>query len=381
MKRLLILVTSCAVSLAIAGCSQAAPASTPAPAPTKAAAAPTAAPAAAPTKAPTVAPAAVPIATPAKAAEAPPKIAFPEKGKSITVIMPMAAGGSADMGARVIAAAMEKDLGVSMQVMNKPGAGSQVGVTELAKAKPDGYTIGWTLLPTSMSPYLDPSRQCAYGRKDLAQIANVAFDAQVFAVQGDSKYKTMKDLIDDARARQEQIKTLYTGILGADHLFLLKFQEIAGVKLNMVNFAEGGGSTSSALIGGHVDVNIIPVGNYPAHVKSGAVRFLAIADEKRRDFPGFPTIKEVPTLKELGYDLVWGSSRGISAPAGTPREIINLLSNSVKKVMDDPEVKKRFDDVMLGNRYLGADEYTRYWDDFEKQIKPLVDRELASSKK
>lgn len=346
--------------LLVLGCTQAAPA-----APTKAPAAPTKAPEA--TKpAPTAAPTKAPEATKPAA-----KVDYPEKGKSITVIVPWAAGGSTDIGARVLAPPMEKELGVPMQIVNRGGAASQIGVTELAKAKPDGYTIGWTNLPSSISPYLDPSRGAAYGRKDLVQVANVVADPEVFAVKADSKFKTLKDLVDAAKANPEQVKVSITGIGSDNHLALLMFQELAGVKFNIVNF-DGGAPAMTALQGDHVDANCQTLGNYPAQVKSGAVRFLAIMDDQRSKLA-----PDVPTLKELGYNLSYASSRGISVPAGTPREIVQILSNSVKKAMADPEVQKKYDEMLLATRFMDADEYTAYWDQFEKQTKPVLDRVLV----
>ncbi|HEX2986792.1 MAG TPA: tripartite tricarboxylate transporter substrate-binding protein, partial [Chloroflexota bacterium] len=149
MKRLLVsLVAVLALaSLVVTGCSQSAPA----PAPTKAA---EPAKAAEPTKA--AAPAAQPTAAAPAAAS---KTSWPEKGKSITCIVASDAGGSSDVGARLISAYIEKELGVSIQVVNKPGAGWQVGLTELSKAKPDGYTFGMAVMPQANTIYLDPERK------------------------------------------------------------------------------------------------------------------------------------------------------------------------------------------------------------------------------
>ena len=224
-----------------------------------------------------------------------------------------------------------------------------------------------------MSPYLDPSRNAAYGRDDLVQIANVVADPEVFAVPADSKYKSMKDLVDDAKAHPEEVKVSVTGIGSDNHLALLMFQDMTGVKFNIVNF-DGGAPAMTALLGGHVDVNFQTLGNYPSHVQSGAVRFLAIADDERSPFQG---VKDVPTLKELGYDLSYASSRGISAPKGTPPEIVNKLSDTVKKAMEDPKVQQTFKDSLLTTRYLNAQEYTKYWDTFEERTKPVLDRLLT----
>lgn len=370
-----------AVSLLIVGCAAEPSAQQPTTAPAPKAEAPTTAPAAATTApaAATTAPAASPTQQVAGSQATP--VAgtggYPERGRAITVIVPWDAGGSTDIGARVLAPAMERILGTPMQIVNRGGAASQVGVTELSRAQPDGYTVGWTNLPSSMSPYLDPSRNAAYGRDDLVQIANVVADPEVFAVRAESDFQTLDDLLEAARATPEEVRVSVTGIGSDNHLSLLMFQELADVRFNIVNF-DGGAPAMTALLGDHVDANFQTLGNYPTHVKSGAVRFLGIADEERSPFP---EVSDVPTLREQGHDLVYASSRGISAPAGTPQEAIDALSDAVREAMDDPQVQQTFRDSLLTTRFMDAEEYTQYWDDFESQTRPVLEDLLATQKK
>jgi tripartite-type tricarboxylate transporter receptor subunit TctC len=355
-----------AVGLLVLACAE--PAAEPAPAaPAAPAAQPTpAAPATQPTPA-APAPAATPgvagaQATPAPAARG---TAYPER--PITVIVPWNAGGSTDIGARVLAVPMERILGAPNTIVNRGGAGSQIGVTELANARPDGYTIGWTNLPSSMSPYLDPARGADYGRDDLVQVANVIADPEVFVVTTGSQYQTLEDVIEDARARPGQVSVSFTGIGSDNHLALLMFEDLADVEFNKVNF-DGGAPAMTALLGGHVDINFQTVGNYPTHVAAGSVRFLGIAHDERLPFP---QISDVPTLRELGYDLVFASSRGISVPRGTPQEVIDILADAVREAMEDPQVQRTFADSLLTTRFMGPEEYTQYWDEFEETITPL----------
>lgn len=321
--------------------------------------------------APTAAPAKPAAPAPTAAPAAAPKVEFPEKGKSISVIIPWPAGGSTDIGARVIAPSMEKTLGVPLTLLNKGGAGSQVGVTDLAKSKPDGYTIGWTNMPSSMSPYLDPSRGAQYGRKDLMQVANVVVDPEVAVVTTESPYKSLKDVIEAAKAKPDTVKASVTGIGSDNHLAVLMLQELTGAKFNIVNF-DGGAPSMTALFGGHVDVNFQTLGNYPSHLKSGKIRILGIMEDQR-----VKLVPDVPTFTEQGYKISYASSRGVSVPAGTPKEIVDILANSIKKGMEDPAVAKKFDEMLLATKFLGPAEYTAYWDQFEKQTKPILDRVLV----
>ena len=356
MKRLLILMVAMvvAVSLAIAGCSQAAPApaATPAPAAPKAAE---------PTKA--AAPAAQPTAAPAAQ-----KAAWPESGKPMTFIVGSAAGGSSDVGFRVIAAQMEKALGVSIQVVNKPAAGQQEGLTELAKAKPDGYTIGMTNMPQSCTIYLDPERKAPFTRKSFQPIGMQVVDPGVIAVKADSPYKTLKDLIDAAKVKPGTITASTTGVLGDDHLSLLQAERALGIKFATVHF-NGAAPSITAMLGGHVEVNFNNVGDYMAQYKAGQIRLLAILDkEQSRFYPGEKTFEE-----QTGIKLYSSSSRGVSAPAGVPKDTMDVLTTAFKKAWDNPDHQKAMADSALSVRYLSPDEMDKYWAEVEAQLPALME--------
>ncbi len=352
-----------AMSLTVLGCGQTAPA----PAPTQPAAAPTKAAATsapAPAAQPTAAPAAQPTAAPAKTVD------FPAKGKSITVIVPYDAGGATDVATRLIASLMEKDLGVPVQVVNKPGAGSQVGVTELSLAKPDGYTIGITAFPAVITTYLDPARKAAFSRKSFEPIGSFMVNPVVSSVAANSPYKTLKEVIDAAKANPGKVKAGTTGILGPSHLGLLMLQKAAGIQLATVHFT-GGAPEMTALLGGHIDLadNIVPEVISPN--KSGQIRPLGVMDKAESSYlPG------VKTFEAQGYPVVSTSPVGISAPAGTPKEIVDIIAASMKKATSAPEFKGKMTE--LGYMTLTPDpkEYASFWDNAEAQIKPLM--ELAA---
>jgi tripartite-type tricarboxylate transporter receptor subunit TctC len=362
MKRLLVFVmaTAAAMNMIVLGCAQAQPApapTQPAAAPTKAAAAPTTAPVAQPT----TAPAAQPSAAPAKA------IDFPAKGKSITVIVPYDAGGATDIATRLIASLMEKDLGVPVQVVDKPGAGSQVGVTELSLAKPDGYTIGVTAFPAVITTYLDPTRKASFSRKSFEPVGNFMVNPVVSSVAVDSPYKTLKEVIDAAKANPGKIRAGTTGILGPSHLGLLMLQKATGIELATVHFT-GGAPEMTAVLGGHIDMadNIVPEVLSPN--KSGQIRPLGVMDTAASTY-----LSGIKTFTEQGYPVVSTSPVGVSAPAGTPKEIVSIIADSMKKATNAPEFKSKMTE--LGYMTLVPDpaDYAKFWDDSEAQIKPLMD--------
>lgn len=350
-----------AASLALMGCSQAAPApvASPTSAP-KAAAEPTKA-AAAPTEAPKA-----PVATATTQAAAK-KSDFPAAGKSLTVIVGTTAGGPNDVAARLLAPHLEKELGIPVQILNKPGAGWQVGITEISLAKPDGYTIGLTPLPQTITIYMDPQRKAVFGKKDLEPLAMQVVDPGVIAVKADSPFKSVNDLVEAARANPEKIKTSDTGILSDDHLGILQLQKLTGVKFAIVHY-EGTAQEVPALLGGHIDAIFGNAGDFLPQVKDGSLRVLGVMDrEESKYHPG------VKTMEAQGLKFYSSSSRAISMPAGAPKDVVDALSGAIKRASDQAEYKKKMDDLGLAPSYMDPAATGAYWTEMEEQVKPLME--------
>ncbi len=350
-----------ALSLATVSCTQAAPppAPTSAPAAPKAAE-PTKAPAAAPAT-PTKAPAASPTAVPAKKSD------FPVKGKPIQIIVPFAAGGPNDLAARILAPMWEKELGVPVEVMNKPGASTQVGVSEMVKAKPDGHTLAYTSIPTSLV-YLDPERKATYGSQDLAVIAQHIREAGSLSVRADSQFKTLKDLLDYAKANPGKLKAADNGILAVNHINLLMTQRAAGVKFSAVHF-DGTAPELTALLGGHVDlmftaINPQTVGPH----KSGQIRVLGVMDSvPSKQLP------DVPTFESQGCKVYSYTSYGLWGQSGLPADIVATLDGLVKKAANDPDHVQKMAEAGMTVNYLGSKEWTTFWREWEALFKEFVE--------
>ena len=346
-------------SLAVTACSSGAPAS-PAPAPTKAAAP------AEPVEA-TKAPASQLAAAPQPTADSAKKVDFPAKGKAVTLLVPFAAGGSTDVAYRLLAPLMEKELGAPVEVVNKPGASTQLAMTDLATAKPDGYTLGSITLMTTIVTYLDPDRKAIYTRKDFQPVAHFTGESNLVVVKADSPFKDIKDLVDASKANPEKVKVGTSGLMGNTHLGMLMLENAAKVKFAFVHF-DGNAPALTALLGGHVDVLCISTGAVLPHYKSGDVRVLGVLDKEESKF--FPGVK---TLAAQGYDAVTVFSYGLAAPAGTPREVVDTLSSSVKKAMASDELKRKLDEMALVPNYMGPDEFEKYWAEMEARVKPLME--------
>ena len=268
------------------------------------------------------------------------------------------AGGSTDVGARIVAAIAEKELGQSMVVVNKAGAGGQVGWTEMARQKPDGYYIGFVNLPATNTVVLDPERKAAFGIDAFTPIINQVLDPGVIWVKADSPYKSLKDLIEAARKSPNKISTATTGILSDDHLAILMVEEATGVVFRIVHF-EGGAPQMTAILGGHVEVAFDNVGSIVKRVKSGEVRALAVTDTQRSKF-----LPDVPTTPELGYPSVISSStRGIAGPKGLPEPVVKKLQEVFRKAMEHPDHVKKMEDAGLAIRVMVGEEYAKYYRD------------------
>ena len=349
-RRLLSPMLVLSLVLLAAACGQAAPPAAPTAAPSKPAA--TAAPAQ-PAAQPTAAPAA-----PAKPAEAPAaKIDYPTK--PVSVIIPFPAGGSTDVGGRIVAALLEKELGQSVQVVNKGGAGGQLGWTDLATAKPDGYTIGMINLPHLPAVVVDPERKAVFKQDDIVPIASQALDPTQIAVRGDAPYKTLKDLVDDAQKRPKQLKVGIVGIMQDDEIGYLQASEVAKFQMQPVRF-DGAAPAITALLGGHIDVTFCTVGDNYVQAKDGKIKVLAVLD-KQRTTKFFP---DVPAMKEAGYgEVLSASTRGFAAPKGVPEPIMKKLEDALIKVMKSDEHTKKIEDAGQPVLVMNRADFTKYYND------------------
>ena len=192
---------------------------------------------------------------------------FPNKPIQLMVAFP--AGGSTDIAARIVASIAEKALGQPIVVVNKGGAGGQVGWTELVRQKPDGYYIGFINLPATNTVILDPERKAIFTEKDFTPIINQVLDPGVIWVRADSPYKTVQDLIDAAKKSPGTIRAATTGILSDDHLAILMTEEAApGAKFRIVHL-EGGAAQFKEIMAGNIDVAFDNVGSIVKRVQVG----------------------------------------------------------------------------------------------------------------
>jgi tripartite-type tricarboxylate transporter receptor subunit TctC len=288
--------------------------------------------------------------------------------KPIILQVPWPAGGSTDVGARIVAAIAEKKMGQPIVVTNKVGAGSQIGLTETARAKADGYFLGCASLPALNTIVLDPERKALFDVNSLVYIINQVIDPGIIWAKGDSPYRTMKDLIDAARKRPGEIRAATTGILGDDHLAILMVEEAAKVKFRVVHF-DGGAQVFTAVLGGQVDVAFGNVGDVAIKAKEKEMTILMVMDPERSKF-----MPHVPTSAEVGVaGVISSSSRGIIGPKGIPEPILKKIQTVFLEAMKNPDHMDKMDKAGLAVKPLIGAEYTKYVMDLHKRVIPLVD--------
>jgi tripartite-type tricarboxylate transporter receptor subunit TctC len=282
---------------------------------------------------------------------------FPTKPVQLMIAYP--AGGSTDVAARIVAAIAEKQLGQPIVVVNRGGAGGQVGWTDMSRARPDGYYIGFINLPATNTVILDPERKAIFNAESFVPIINQVLDPGIIWVKADSPHKSLKDLVAAAKKSPNTIRTATTGILSDDHLAILMVEEASPGAIFRIVHLEGGAAQMTGILGGHIDVAFDNVGSVFRRIRTGEVRALAVMDTQRSRF-----LPDVPTTPELGFpNVISNSTRGIAAPKGVPAPVIKRLQEVFKKAIEDPEHVKKMDEVGLALRVMVGEEYAKYYRD------------------
>lgn len=306
---------------------------------------------------------------------APTKPAFPEAGKVVSLVVPNNAGGSTDLAARTLAPYFSKELGITVEVVNKPGAGSQLGMTEVVKSKPDGYTLLVGNLPNPIVTYLNPDRQAAFkSKKDFGFFGSMVLDPGAIAVKADGPYQTVEDLIKAAKANPGGIKAATTGLLSDDHLGIINVQNNAGVEFAVVHF-DGGAEREAALLGGKIDAAFGNVSSFYPSVKNGTVKILGVMDKK-----SWALLPDVATFESQGIPVYNAAVRGIFGPAGMDPQVHEILSAALQKAITNPEFMQKMKDLGQPVTYMSPADQEKKWDEIEGWITPIFLKALEENK-
>lgn len=292
--------------------------------------------------------------------------AYPDK--PIAVIVAYSAGGGTDLMTRVLFQAVEKKIGVPIIIENHAGASGQIGYHRLSKSKPDGYTLGCS---NTGQLVMELTQKTEFKTKeDFTPLAQIVWDPYAIYVNSDSPFKTLDDLLEYAKANPG--KTISWGgrtKWDAHYLTMAMLTAQTGVEFAYVPF-DGVAETIAATLGGHITLSSGGVSEHVQLIKQGQIRALAVASEERDKM-----LPDVPTFRELGYEIITGATRGFSFPAGVPEEIVTQMVDVLRDVVENDEEfhdnakRTGFYDIL---NFKGGDEYKQFIDDFFDSWKDTI---------
>lgn len=277
---------------------------------------------------------------------------YPEK--PVNAIIPFAAGGAPDLLFRPLSEVAQKHLGVPIVILNKPAGGGIAGTQEVARAKPDGYTIlmnfgGGEHL---VSPHLEKVPFDTLN--DFEPVIMLSYYPSGLFVKADSPWKTLEELIEHAKKNPGAVRYSHPGTATMNHLTALAFEKMAGVSLSGIPTG-GGAPALNMLLGGHVEAAQIGVPVSWPQVQGGQIRCLAYSLPKRSEmYPG------APTYVEKGYDLRFAINQGIAAPKGTPKEVVKKLHDAFALAFKDKGFQEIMEKVRFSPNYLNTEDTAKY---------------------
>jgi tripartite-type tricarboxylate transporter receptor subunit TctC len=273
--------------------------------------------------------------------------AYPHRGPlEITVLFP--AGSSADVTARMLADGMSRQLGQKVLVVNRPGAGGAIGYKYVQAQKPDGYSLVWNSNSISTTYH---SGQLAFDYRAFDAVARVLVESVVLAVRSDASWKSLKDLVAEAKAKPKAISVGHSGIGSHTHISLAALFRASDVDVNEVPF--GAAQVVPSLLGGHVAAIVQFPAALAGPVKQGQLRLLAALTQNRD--PAWPN---VPTAREQGFDAALDAWRGIAVPRGTPGAAIAALEGAIRRTVESAEFRKAAENLGVRPAFLPADEFS-----------------------
>jgi tripartite-type tricarboxylate transporter receptor subunit TctC len=289
--------------------------------------------------------------------------------RNITMVVAFPPGGQADLAARPVAQALEKILGRSVVVDNRSGAGGMIGNASVARAEPDGHTMLMALSSMVFLPEAERvmERKPSYEMDQLTPIARVLADPATLPVMADGPWKSVADLVADAKKRPNQIAFSSSGNYGAGHVPMEMFQQAAGIKLLHVPY-RGGGPALAAFLGRQTPVTVQAPGPVWQHVQEGKVRLLATwADQRTKEMPN------VPTMIELGYkDVEYYIWAGLFVPKGTPAPVVTRLRDAMREVMKQPQVTSVYVKAGSPPAYMDQPEFEKFVAADAKRFIPVI---------
>ena len=292
--------------------------------------------------------------------------AYPSR--TVTFINPFPPGGAVDVVARPLAAVLEPILKQPAVIETKAGAAGQVGAQFAAAAKPDGYTLLMHIVSISGFAEVDKlfGRPVKFTRDDFIPIARFIADPMVLVVNDQQPHKTLKELVEDAKKRPNELIFSSSGLYGALHLPTALFMTAAGIQMKHLP-TNGGGPALTAVLGNNSQVLVSSIAAANAQMKAGKLKPLACFGGQRA-----PALPEVPTMQELGYNVEFYLWVGMFAPKGTPDAAIATLRDASRKAAADEKFAAAMKNLGQDVAYLDQAEFKAFWDADAKRVEDAV---------
>lgn len=287
--------------------------------------------------------------------------------RSIEMIVSFKEGGGTDIGARLLLEYLEVELGQQVLIRNVDGNDGEVGYNRLAKADPNGYTIGFINLPTFVS--LPIQRQTTYRINEITPVANYVFDPAVLVVRNDGKWNSFEEWLVYSLKNPLEMTVSNNGVAASNHIAAAYLEHETKIELTHVPFG-GTSDMLKALEQGYVKASIAKVSEVAQGVNNGALRVLITFTEER-----VPYYADVPTLTEKGFPIVFGSARALAVPADTPEEIISNLEKAFANAYQNPRHRTDAEEISLPLLYMDREEVNEYilkQELYLKEILPLI---------
>ncbi len=288
--------------------------------------------------------------------------------REIEWIVYLGAGSNTDQHSRVVAKFGESYVGKPIVVVNKAGGGGMLGLSLLAAAKPDGYTIGHLSNRSIVGPYL--VKGATFTKDSFRLIGRYAYGPQALFVRKGGPYDLpLKELVKKAKEMPKKITIGASPAWGTGDFIRVIFEQEAGIELNPISFPGGGGEFVPALLGGHLDLSIGGGGDFDALYKAGRLNLLAIAAEQRN--PQYP---EIPTFRELGFDVVLNAEFWAGAPAKTPDPVINFLAEAFGKACAGQDYKQAIINIGSTPAWEGPEAATKSWERLDQLYRRVISK-------
>jgi len=288
---------------------------------------------------------------------------WPER--AISFICPWPAGGTADVTMRALCSAASRALGQTVVLENRAGASGMIGLKAMASARPDGYTIGQ--IPVSVTRFSQLGSVQLDPLKDLTYIARVSGQTFGIAVRAEAPWKTIQELVADAKTRPDMITYATSGLGSATHVGMEEFAMTAGVQFRAVPY-KGGADALNGLLGSQVDV-LADSSSWAPHVRAGRLRLLATWGAQRTQ-----EFQNVPTLRDAGWDVVVDAPNGVGAPKGVPEAVVQRLRAAFREAAHSPEFTDALARIDAPQLYLDGPDYAQYIAAMTAREAQLIDK-------